>query len=116
MAMDGTGFDRVWMLAELDGDEELLAELIETMRDEAPKLLHEVRVAVEAGDAALLGRAAHTLKGAVSNFGARAAADAALCLERRGRSGDLADVAPALASLEIEMAALIEALDRAGAQ
>jgi HPt (histidine-containing phosphotransfer) domain-containing protein len=116
MATDGTVFDRVGMLAELDGDEELLSELIDTMRDEAPKLLHEVRVAVEAGDAALVGRAAHTLKGAVSNFGARAAADAALCLERMGRSGDLGDVSPALATLEVEMALLITELDQAAGE
>lgn len=113
MAADGAGFDREAMLAELDGDEELLAELVETMKAEAPKLLLEVRVAVEAADATLVGRAAHTLKGAVSNFGARAAADAALRLEHMGRTGELTDVTPALATLEVEMKALVEALEKA---
>ena len=113
MAADSSVFDREAMLAELDGDTELLLELVATMKDEAPKLLHELRMAVDAADAALVGRAAHTLKGAVSNFGARDAADAALRLERMGRAGDLADVASALASLESEMRTLVEALDRA---
>ncbi len=98
--------DRDALLAELDGDEELLTELIETMRSEAPKLLHEVRIAVDSADAAAVGRAAHTLKGAVSNFGARRAADAALRLEQMGRSGTLQGVAEALATLEVEMRAL----------
>ena len=108
--MDASGIDREALLAELDGDEELLAELVETMRAEAPKLLHEVQAAVAACDPALVARAAHTLKGAVSNFGARGTADAALQLERIGRSGDLGDVASALATLELEMREFEKAL------
>jgi len=113
MGTDGAAFDREAMLAELDGDEDLLAELVETMKVEAPKLLHEVRVAAGAADAALVARAAHTLKGAVSNFGARAAAEAALRLEQMGRAGDLAGLAPALATLEAEMDALVRELEAA---
>lgn len=113
MGADAGGFDREAMLAELDGDEELLVELVETMRIEAPKLLHEVRVAAGAGDAALVARAAHTLKGAVSNFGARAAAEAALRLEQMGRGGDLTGLAAALATLETEMESLVRELDAA---
>lgn len=107
----GAVIDRDALLNELDGDEELLSELVETMKAEMPKLLHEVRVAVEAGDAALMGRAAHTLKGAVSNFGARAAADAALALERMGRSGSLDGASEALAVLDTEMARMARALE-----
>jgi HPt (histidine-containing phosphotransfer) domain-containing protein len=113
MAGDGAVFDRESMLADLDGDDDLLAELIETMKAEAPKLVHELRVAVEAADAALVGRAAHTLKGAVSNFGARSAASAALHLEQMGRSGNLTGVTAVLATLEVEMKALAEALEKA---
>lgn len=108
--MDVAVIDREALLAELDGDEELLAELVETMRSEAPKLMHEVRIAAGRSDAALVARAAHTLKGAVSNFGARAAADAALQLERIGRGGDLRDLSAAVAALEAEMTAFEKAL------
>ncbi len=113
MAGQTAAFDREAMLAELDGDEELVTELINTMRAEEPKLVYEVRVAVEAADAALVTRAAHTLKGAVSNFGARAAADAALRLEQMGRAGDLSHAIPALATLEMEMSALMRELEKA---
>lgn len=108
--MDGQVIDREALLTEFDGDEELLAELVQTMKDEAPKLIHEVRAAASSGDASQVARAAHTLKGAVSNFGARGAADAALQLERIGRSGDLTDLAPAVAVLEAEMSAFERAL------
>jgi hypothetical protein len=53
------------------------------------------------------------LKGAVSNFGARAAADAALRLEQMGRAGDLSHASPALATLEMEMSALLRELEKA---
>jgi protein-histidine pros-kinase len=112
MGAGSSVIDRDAMLAELDGDLELLNELIDTMMAEAPKLLHEIRAAVEAADPTLVARGAHTLKGAVSNFGARGAADAALRLEQMGRSGELADAATALAVLEVEMKALAEALSR----
>jgi len=113
MAREAAEFDREAMLAELDGDEELVTELINTMRAEAPKLVHEVRVAVNAADPALVTRAAHTLKGAVSNFGARAAADAALRLEQMGRAGDLSHAGPALDTLEVVMSALMRELEKA---
>lgn len=108
--MSAGTIDREALLAELDGDGELLADLVETMRDEAPKLLHEVRAAVDSGDASRVARAAHTLKGAVSNFAARSVADAALQLERIWRSGDLASAKPALAVLETEMLEFEKAL------
>jgi len=111
MAGEGDAIDREALLAELGGDEELLAELVETMQAEMPKLLHEVRIALDAGDPALVGRAAHTLKGAVSNFGARPAVDAALALERMGREGELVAAAEAMERLELEMRRLSEALD-----
>lgn len=113
MAGSGPVFDREAMLAELGGDEDLLIELIGTMKSEAPKLLHEVRIAVEAGDPALVARAAHTLKGAISNFGAQAAAKAAFQLEQMGRAGHLNDVAVALATLEAEVDTLIFELEQA---
>ena len=108
--MDAAVIDREALLAEFDGDEELLTELVQTMKDEAPKLMYEVRVAVANADAAQVARAAHTLKGAVSNFGARDTADAALQLEQIGRSGNLGDLASAVAVLETEMSAFEKAL------
>jgi hypothetical protein len=50
------------------------------------------------------------LKGAVGNFGAKGAFDAALRLEMMGRGGDLTNVEEAYAELEKEVTHLKDAL------
>jgi signal transduction histidine kinase/HPt (histidine-containing phosphotransfer) domain-containing protein len=109
----GDGFDRKAALAVAGGDAELLRELAELFLQEYPKLIANLRAAVQERNATKLDGSAHALKGAVANFGARAAVDAALSLEARGRSGEMAGVEQALASLEqifesllVELAAL----------
>jgi two-component system, sensor histidine kinase and response regulator len=91
------------LLGQLEGDRELLREMVDLFLEDSPELLSRIRDAVRRGDAADLERAAHTLKGSVSNFRARAAAHAALRLEMIGRSGDLAEAEAALADLEQEL-------------
>ena len=78
--------------------------------------LGELRSAVSRHDAAAVRRVAHTLKGAVSVFGAEAAQDAALNLETMGRYGDLSHsesaferLAHALERLRPALIGLIEA-------
>ncbi|HUY33783.1 MAG TPA: PAS domain S-box protein [Pirellulales bacterium] len=90
-------------LDRLQGDRELLEELVEVFRGECPKLLTQVRDAVAASDAGKLKLAAHTLKGAVSNFAARDAVEAARLLEQMGKQGNLAGADEALAALEREL-------------
>ncbi len=97
-------------LARVDGDRELLKEIAGLFLEECPGSLEAVRAAVAAGDPAALQRAAHSLKGAVSNFGERTAHKAALRLEDMGRAGDLAGSADALRELEEALARLISEL------
>ena len=75
-----------------------------------PDLLGEIRTAVAAADGAAVERAAHKLRGAAVNFGAQRACDAALDLERMGRTGDLACAGQTLVELERATAALGEVL------
>jgi two-component system sensor histidine kinase/response regulator len=98
-------------LERLQGDRELLNQLVEVIRQEGPKLLDDVRQAVERGDAAALKLAAHTMKGSLSNFAAPAAADAARRLEVMAKQGDLSEAAAALAHLEREMERFMPELD-----
>jgi HPt (histidine-containing phosphotransfer) domain-containing protein len=56
-------------------------------------VLVEMRDAFSIADAQAIERAAHGLKGSVSNFGAAAAVEAALELEIMGRTGNLENVA-----------------------
>ena len=75
-----------------------------------PDLLGEIRTAIAAADGPAVERAAHKLRGAAANFGARRACDAALDLERMARIGDLACAGQTLAELERATAALGDVL------
>jgi len=87
-------------------DQELLRELVSLFFDELPGLLDELRTALAQNDARVFERAAHTLKGAVSNFGALATAEAAFELEKLGRRRELTGADEGLAQLERELARL----------
>ncbi len=82
-------FDREAALARVGDDEELLTELVKIFLDDYPKSMTAIEDAVARQDPPLLEHAAHTLKGAVANFGADAVVREACELERQGRSGDL---------------------------
>jgi len=93
-------FDASRAAARLGGDENLLRELLELFLADAPRMVSEVRDAIDAKDAEALRRAAHALKGSVANFGAGGAVDAARRLETMGAAGNLADARAALSELE----------------
>jgi HPt (histidine-containing phosphotransfer) domain-containing protein len=83
--------DRNEALERVGGDEELLKEIALLFLAEYPKDMAAMRRAIDAGSAKDLERSAHSLKGAVANFGAHHTRDAALRLELIGRNGDLAE-------------------------
>ncbi|HZY83851.1 MAG TPA: response regulator, partial [Gemmataceae bacterium] len=103
-------FDPAEALRHVGDDRNLLRDLAGMFAAEAPKLLAQVRCAIEAKDGPRLQRAAHTLKGAVGTFGGRATFEVALRLETMGRDGDLAGAAEATQALEEAVARLQEAL------
>jgi HPt (histidine-containing phosphotransfer) domain-containing protein len=88
------------MLERLGGDTELLNEVLAIFLDECQEMMTNVRTAVEAGDAHRVERAAHSIKGALLNISAEAAADRALSLEQVGRSGELESCSRMLIDLE----------------
>ena len=94
----------------VDGDRELLGDIIDLLLEQAPQSLSEIREAIAQGDGHKLDRAAHKLKGSLGNFGKKAAFAQALRLEEMGREGDLTDAESACAALEEEMARLTQAL------
>jgi CheY-like chemotaxis protein len=106
----GAVFDRTEALAAIEGDEELLRELIGLFLAQADKLVPEIRGASERGDSKVLERAAHKLKGSMGSFGAELASETALRLEIMGRNGDLLQIDEAVADLEHEVARLRQAL------
>ena len=98
------------LLARVEGDRELLQEIVDLFFTETPGMQDSIRESIARGDGKALERAAHSVKGAVSSFGAQAAREAALKLESIGRSGDLTHAAGAWAELESELAHLTQAL------
>ena len=97
-------------LSRVGGDTELLREIAVIFMDDYPKVVAEVRDAASRGDAKAIERAAHGLKGSVSNFGAPAAVNAASRLELMGRTGELENVSASLSELERVLASLHEDL------
>ena len=74
-------------------------------------LMAEVRRARDAGDAAALGRAAHTLKGMISNFCSPTAQASAFAVEQIGTEGDLSSAPEAVTALESHLDVLSAALN-----
>ena len=93
-------FDLEAALARVEGDRSLLQELIKIFLEDAPRQLAEIREAIAAKDARRLNRAAHSLGGAIANFEAGPAHEAAVRLERISASPDIAGAADAAAELE----------------
>ena len=76
-------------LKAVDGDAALLADVARIFLSESPRLLADMEGAISRTDAALLRRAAHTIKGGLRMFGAESAYDLASRLEGLGREGDV---------------------------
>jgi HPt (histidine-containing phosphotransfer) domain-containing protein len=70
----------------------------------------EILEAIGEGDPGRVNRAAHSLKGAVGNFGANAAFDLVLRLELMGKDGELTGADEAFRSLVDEIERLKKAL------
>jgi signal transduction histidine kinase/CheY-like chemotaxis protein/HPt (histidine-containing phosphotransfer) domain-containing protein len=107
---DADILDRAAILARVGHDSQLLKDIVAVYFDESPRLLEGVRSAVETGDASKLKVAAHTLKGAVSNFSTWPAFEAALRLETMGHTGDLTHAREGLAALDAALDRLRPAL------
>jgi two-component system, sensor histidine kinase and response regulator len=93
-------------LHSVNGDRQLLREIVEAFLDESPRLLATIRTAIEQSDGRTLQRAAHTLKGSTRYFGATQVSEMALQLETMGARGHLGHARDSLADVEREMARL----------
>jgi two-component system sensor histidine kinase/response regulator len=102
--------DKSAVLRNLDGDRQLLGELIDIFLAEAGRMLQAVSLAATSQDPVGLSRAAHELKGSVSIFGCPSTAEAALMLETMGRNHDLRNATEGLAKLNALMKNLEEVL------
>lgn len=72
----------------LDGDFELLKELAELFFSDSPRLLEAIQEGIRNNSGEKIGKSAHTIKGAVANFSADRAYNAALELEKIGKNDE----------------------------
>ena len=89
------------ILEAVGGNVKLLARVRDAFVSQSPRLIDAMRDAIAQRNADVLYRSAHTLKGAISNFGMGEALDAAIQIERAGRDADFAQAATLLTSLEV---------------
>jgi CheY-like chemotaxis protein len=98
------------LMERVENDVSLLDDMIELYLDSSPRLLKEIEAGVERGDAGLIQRAAHALKGALQNLSAEPSAQAARKMEMVGRLEELENSEASLADLKSELERLQTAL------
>jgi len=109
--MNGNNILNIPELAErLDRDFELFVELSELFFEDSSLLLNKIENSINKNDSEALRKAAHTLKGAVSNFSAQRAYDAAYELEAAGKDCVLENAPEKLNSLKKEISDVINAM------
>jgi HPt (histidine-containing phosphotransfer) domain-containing protein len=102
--------DEALLVSRVDNDPQLLRDLVDLFLEECPRLVDEIRVALDRKDAKAVERGAHSLKGCTSNLAAQMASEAALKLERLAHAGDLMHAESVLQELECQLERLKPAL------
>ncbi len=97
---EGQPVDFAAALRRMGGDPNLLKEIFQAFLDECPRLMAQLRDAMQRGDAPLVQRAAHTLKGSLHILAAADAAESAHQLELMGSQRKLAGTEQLFVDLE----------------
>jgi CheY-like chemotaxis protein/HPt (histidine-containing phosphotransfer) domain-containing protein len=82
------------------GSEDLFREIAGMFIENCPDYIAKIKEAIAGNDAGILEREAHSLKGAVGNFGAKEAYEVAYRLEKLGKEGKMATAQEGLSNLE----------------
>jgi CheY-like chemotaxis protein len=95
----------------LGGATKELHEFSAVVKNESSNLLADIRRAIEDRDSKLLVRFAHTFKGTINYFGVETLVEAALALEKLGRTGAFDSAQDLMAKLELEYSRFLTALE-----
>jgi two-component system sensor histidine kinase/response regulator len=95
--------DRTALLDRVEGDMELLGEIIELFKEDSARQVAAIRDALDTKQAEVVRRAAHTLKGTCGNLGVPQAAATALELEKLAAAGDISGAQDRFRLLEEEI-------------
>ena len=99
-------------LRELSPDADFIRELIEIYLQDTPQRIAELDAGLTKQDFALFSRAAHTIKGSSSNFGATKLTKLAHELEMQGKASNLSSAPEACLKLKAEYTQVAEALTK----
>ena len=91
------------LLDSVMGDRSLLVEMAELWLVDSAKQERQIREGLDSGDAMMVQRAAHALKGSVGTFQASAAQEAARQLEMRAKDADLVGARKAFERLSTQI-------------
>eukprot|EP00913_Durusdinium_trenchii_P010940 g10269.t1 len=95
--------DREAAMQRLGNDEELFADMIGFFIEDSPQLIQMLREGLAEGDMVSVQRAAHSLKGLASNFGASSVVEKARVLEMAAKGRRKAEAESLFPELEIEI-------------
>jgi len=99
------------LLEQVQGDRELLAEIVRLFTTGLPEVLQGLRESVARGDAAGVARMAHALKGSVGTFARRGAYRAVEEMEKFAKESNLTRTAQTFVVVEDELKRLLAALE-----
>jgi signal transduction histidine kinase/CheY-like chemotaxis protein/HPt (histidine-containing phosphotransfer) domain-containing protein len=94
----------------LDGDVDILIEIIDTFLEVSPSLIRDMKDAIRSDNAGKLKRAAHTMKAPAKQIGALKVGNLSEDLETMGRTGNLTNAKATFDKTKVEYEALEEAL------
>lgn len=93
-------FDRDEMLKRLGDDLQAISDQIDSFLDETPRLMTDLRQALNSRDSRSVERLSHRLKTLARNFGLNQTVAEGLRLEVMGRQGDLSEAEPVYVALQ----------------
>lgn len=103
-------FDYDDFMERMDGDMDLLKEVIEIFLEDAPSLVGALRLAILGGDKDAMERAAHTLKGAAANISAKELQRLSGNMQEMIKKGEAAHIEKLLGKMETHYEELAKAL------
>jgi HPt (histidine-containing phosphotransfer) domain-containing protein len=93
-------------------DPAFLKELVDLFIQDVPGRIAEIEQALATKNSELLTRAAHTIKGSCSNFGATSLRETSHTMELQGKASDFAAAAASLVTLRADFALAAAALQK----
>jgi signal transduction histidine kinase/CheY-like chemotaxis protein len=107
---ESAAWNAMLTLNRLEGDEDLLAEVVEIFLDEAPRQLAALRMAIEGQSAESGAEIAHSLKGELSYFGNTEVSERARRLEDLARRRDFATMAAEFTAFAAQVEAVMRSM------